>query len=174
MAKNPNQELNFSEMSLDEMEAWEKAEKERQEAFLKAKQDKIQASKQEAFDSLLAVVNKYKLSGADVLKTLIENRKLKFKDIQDTKPIYLVSAKVQKKKKGSDTEMVESDFYYFEGKTILADAKQAQEVCKTIDKFKSCLTEAGKAYLANPDLKHIVVDFYNGYRAKGNPIWNGD
>lgn len=124
----------------------------------------IEESKTEAFNALFDVVNKYRLKGADVVNALLVNRKMSFKDIQKVEPVYLINTKVQKKARKTGL-MVESDFFYYEGKVILADAEQARAVCANgLDAFKAILTEKGKTYLADDKTKSILVKFYNDYK----------
>ncbi|MDG9878084.1 hypothetical protein N7577_07505 [Enterobacter roggenkampii] len=172
-ATTTEQEIDFENMSLDELEAFEKAEQEKQKKIQQAKIAKIQASKQEAFDSLIQVVNKYHLTGVDVISTLLNNGKIDFKDLSKIEPVKLLTKQVQKKKKGSD-EMVNAEFNFFEGKTIISDKAQAELVCSTgVDSFKATLTEAGKTYLADENKKHVLIDFYNTYKPATATKWDG-
>ncbi|EEP4059737.1 hypothetical protein HB456_004603, partial [Salmonella enterica subsp. enterica serovar Bareilly] len=152
-----------------------KAEQEKQKKIQQAKLAKIQASKQEAFDSLIAVVNKYHLSGVDVINALMNNGKMVFKDLKEIKTIPLIEKKVQKKKKGTTTgETVESTFQYFEGKNLVADKGHAEDICSQgVDSFKATLTDAGKNYLADENKKKIIIDFYNTYKPSNVAKWDG-
>lgn len=133
----------------------------------------IEESKAEAFDALLEVVNKYRLNGGDIVKTLLVNRKIGYKEVQAVEPVYLISAKVQKKNRKTQA-MEEGDFFYYEGKVILADAEQARFVCANgIDTFKNALTENGKKYLAEDNTKKIIIDFYNEYKPAQAQKWDG-
>ncbi|MGQ4859205.1 hypothetical protein [Enterobacter roggenkampii] len=166
-------QVNFEDMSIDELEQWEKEQAEIQEQQRKVKLAKIQASKQEAFDSLLEVVKKYHLNGTDIINSLLANRKISFKEVQEVEPIYLINAKVQKKNRKTGV-MEEGDFKFYEGKVILADAEQARFVCANgVDAFKANLTEKGKEYLANEDTKQIIVKFYNEYKPAQAQKWDG-
>ena len=98
-ATTEQNEIDFDSMSLEEIEALEKAEQEKQKKIQQAKIAKIQASKQEAFDSLIQVVNKYHLTGVDVISTLLNNGKIDFKDLSKIEPVKLLTKQVQKKKK---------------------------------------------------------------------------
>lgn len=168
-----NQEVDYSQLSLDDFEALEKAEEIKRQKIAAAKAAKLNASKQEAFDALLNVVNKYKLSGEDVINTLLAKRKMKFKEVQEIKPLYLVDATVTKEGRNGAAAS-EGHFYFYEGKVILADKAYAEKVCSSgIDAFKAVLTEAGKQYLANDDLKNIVINFYNTYKPATATKWDG-
>lgn len=160
-------------MTLEQVQA-QKAEFEKKLQELAQQETSIiEESKAEAFDSLLAVVNKYRLNGSDIVKTLLTNRKISFKEVQAVEPIYLVKAKVQKKNRKTGV-MEEGDFFYYEGKVILADAEQARSVCANgIDAFKNNLTENGKKYLAEESTKNIIVDFYNEYKPANANKWDG-
>ncbi|WP_329798875.1 hypothetical protein [Klebsiella quasipneumoniae] len=133
----------------------------------------IEESKAEAYTSLIEVINKYRLTGIEVINTLLNNGKIEHKDLSKIKPINLITKQIQKKKKNSD-EMVNSEFNYFEGKTIISDKAQAEFVCSTgVDSFKATLTEAGKAYLADENKKHVIIDFYNTYKPSTATKWDG-
>lgn len=133
----------------------------------------IEESKAEAYTSLIEVVNKYRLNGVDVINTLLSHRKISFKEVQEVKPIYLVSGKVQKKNRKTGT-MEQGDFMYYEGKVILADAEQARAICSNgVEAFKATLTEKGKEYLAKDETKQIIIKFYNEYKPAQAQAWNG-
>ncbi len=123
----------------------------------------------------LEVVKKYRLNGSDIVKTLLTNRKISFKEVSEITPIVLVKMAVTKDKKGSTTgEKVEGFFEYFEGKRIISDQAQAKATCLNgVDSFKNYLTETGKEYLANAETKSIIVDFYNEYKAPNAQKWDG-
>ncbi|WP_298938141.1 hypothetical protein [Ralstonia pickettii] len=164
-------EINFEDMSLDELEQWKKQREEEDLKFKQAQSKKIADSKKEAFDELGKVVDKYRLNVSDILNSLLNARKIDFGDIAKVKPIYLIKAKVNKQKRNApEGEMEESEFLFFEGKTILADKKQAEQVCSNgVDEFKKVLTDAGKQYLESEETKHIILDFYNEHKpAKAN------
>lgn len=162
-------------MTLEQVQA-QKAELAKQLELL-AKQETtiIEESKAEAFDALLEVVKKYRLNGSDIVKTLLTNRKISFKEVSEITPIVLVKMAVTKDKKGSTTgEKVEGFFEYFEGKRIISDQAQAKATCLNgVDSFKNYLTETGKEYLANAETKSIIVDFYNEYKAPNAQKWDG-
>ena len=145
------------------------------EELSKAEVNIIEESKAEAYESLLSVVAKYHLNGADVVNTLLNARKVAFKEIQEIKPIYLIKATVTKNKRGSTTgEKEQAEFFYYEGKVILADADQARQVCANgIDAFKKVLTENGNKYLTSDETKNILVNFYNEYKPSNVAKWDG-
>ena len=135
----------------------------------------IEESKAEAYTSLIEVVNKYRLNGIDVINTLLSNRKISFKEVGEVKPIILIHADVKKQKRNAEKGIMEDGtFDYYEGKVILADAQQSEQICANgVESFKATLTEKGKEYLANEETKSILVDFYNKYKSKGAKDWNG-
>ncbi|WP_316685586.1 hypothetical protein [Ralstonia mannitolilytica] len=170
MATKSN-EVDFATMSIDELANWKKQQEDLFAKFQEAESKKIAESKKEAFDELEKVVSKYRLGATDILNSLLKARKIDFGDIAKVKPIYLIKAKVNKQKRNApEGEMEESEFLFFEGKTILADKKQAEQVCSNgVDEFKKVLTDAGKQYLESEETKHIILDFYNEHKpAKAN------
>lgn len=169
------QEYDFENMSLEEIEILEKQEQEKQVRIQQAKIAKIQASKKEAFDALLSVVSKFHLNGTDIINALLTNRKIKYKEIGEIKPIYLINSKVMKNKRGSTTgEKEQSDFLFYESKVILADAQQAKDICSSgVDSFKATLTEQGKMYLTQNETKNILIKFYNEYKPEQAQKWDG-
>ncbi|HDR9191935.1 TPA: hypothetical protein QDB51_006105 [Burkholderia vietnamiensis] len=165
-------EINFADMSIEEMEAWQKQQQEMFAKFQQAQNKKIAESKQEAFDELAKVVDKYRLNVSDILNSLLKARKINYKDIGSVEPIYLIKANVQKPKRGQEGVFEEGEFLYYEGKVILADKKQAEQVCANgVDEFKKTLTEAGNEYLNNETTKKVITDFYNAHKPEKASEW---
>ena len=170
--KQATQEIDFNNLSLEEIEALEKEEEQRAEKLRLAKISKIQASKQEAFNELEKVVNKYHLNGIDVINHLLNNRKIDFKAIQEIKPVYLVKFPIQKENRKTKA-MENKSFDFYEGKRILADMEFAKSACLSLESFKASITEIGKQYLANDETKNIIIDFYNEYKPAQAQKWDG-
>ena len=172
MATKSN-EVDFATMSIDELANWKKQQEDLFAKFQEAESKKIAESKKEAFDELEKVVSKYRLGATDILNSLLKARKIDFAEIKDVKPVYLIKAVVDKQKRNAEEGVTEKgDFLFYEGKVILADKKQAEQVCANgVEEFKKAITEDGKQYLEDDTTKHIVMDFYNTHKPEKASEW---
>lgn len=165
MAKaNENKELDFEQMSIEEVTAWENEQTANLQKAKAAKILKLKAARQEGVNELINIVKKYQFDGTEFVNALFENRLFTYAEINGVDPMYLLDFPITKTK---DNKTVESNFYFFEGKTIISDQIHAKAVTALpFEQFTGYLTEIGKQWLADAEKRKVIINFYNTYTVK--------